>query len=78
MAHSKQSPSEWGIVLLIAATIGVLVVIAAIDAVADGVKRLLIEGGVPQSVAGEVGAIIFGGIILAFAWLLLKAFLGRL
>jgi hypothetical protein len=71
MATRQQSDKGWLIIVLL--LLGAIAVLLAIDAVADGIRNVLLEIGVPMAIAGNIGAVIFGMLVLLMFALVLKA-----
>lgn len=75
MATRNQSAIDWRYVLLGGGILLVIFVLAAIDAIADGIRNLMVSAGVPAGIAGEFGSMVFAGLgLLIFVVLPLWAY----
>lgn len=77
MATRNQSAIDWRIVALIGGILAFLLVIGAINTLAESTQSLLLEAGISQGVAGDVGAIVFTGVFLGLVALVIKT-IGKL
>ena len=69
-----QDDEEAALIILVGLVIFILV-LGSIATIANRLTSILVDIGMPQSTAGDIGAMVFAGILLLIIWALAKAIL---
>lgn len=63
---------EVAFLILLGGAVLFLVVLGSIATISNRLTSILIDIGVPQSTAGDIGAMVFAGILLLGIWGIVK------